>query len=165
MKKFLKPGKIVIMLSGKYAGKKAVILKVFYEGSKDRKFGHALVAGISRYPRKVTRSMSETRIGKRIRIKPFVKYVNFNHFMPTRYLLKQEQLDVKGLIKSFESHSSLKKEGDADKQKDPLSNLEFKAGLRKDIKKHLEEKYQTLNLNDSSADSLLVKFLFKPLRF
>ena len=165
MKKFLKPGKIVIMLTGKYAGKKAVILKVFYEGSKDRKFGHALVAGISRFPRKVTKSMSEARISKRIRIKPFVKYVNFNHFMPTRYLLKQEQLDVKGLTKSFESHSQLKKEGDADKLKDPLTNLEFKAGLRKEVKKHLEEKYQSLNLNDTSADSLLVKFLFKPLRF
>ena len=165
MKKFLKPGKIVIMLSGKYAGKKAVILKVFYDGSKDRKFGHALVAGISRYPRKVTKAMSETRIGKRIRIKPFVKYVNFNHFMPTRYLLKQEQLDVKGLVRSFESHSQIKKDGDQEKAKDPLANLEFKAGLRKEVKKHLEEKYQTLNLNDASADSLLVKFLFKPLRF
>ncbi len=165
MKKFLKPGKIVIMLTGKYAGKKAVILKVFYEGSKDRKFGHALVAGISRFPRKVTRSMSDERIAKRIRIKPFVKYVNFNHFMPTRYLLKQEQLDVKGLTRSFESHSILKKEGEADKQRDPLANADFKAGLRKEIKKHLEEKYKVLNLNDSSPDSLLVKFLFKPLRF
>ena len=165
MKKFLKPGKIVILLTGKHAGKKAVILKVFYEGSKDRKFGHALVAGISRYPRKVARGMSDTRVAKRIRIKPFVKYINFNHFMPTRYLLRQEQLDTKGLIRSFESHSQLKKEGEADKLKDPLSNIEFKATLRKEIKKHLEEKYQTLNLNDNSVDNLLLKFLFKPLRF
>ena len=165
MKKFLKPGKIVILLTGKYAGKKAVILKVFYEGSKDRKFGHALVAGISRYPRKVAKAMSEARVAKRIRVKPFVKYVNFNHFMPTRYLLRQEQLDTKGLIKSFESHSQLKKEGEADKQKDPLANLEFKANLRKEVKKHLEEKYQGVNLNDNSPDNLLVKFLFKPLRF
>ena len=94
-----------------------------------------------------------------------MKYVNFNHFMPTRYLLKQEQLDTKGLIKTFESHSNLKKEGEPDKQKDPLSNLEFKASLRKEIKKHLEEKYQKVNLNDSSPDNLLIKFLFKPLRF
>ena len=164
MKKFLKPGRIVIMMTGKYAGKKAIILKVFYEGSKDRKFGHALVAGISRYPRKVTRAMSETRASRRIRIKPFVKYVNFNHFMPTRYLLNQE-LDVKGMIRSFESHSTLKKDGEPEKQRDPLSNLDFKAGLRKEIKKALEDKYKGVNLNDNSAENMLIKFFFKPLRF
>ena len=74
-------------------------------------------------------------------------------------------MDVKGMIRTFESHSQIKKEGEADKQKDPLSNLEFKAGLRKEIKKHLEEKYRSVNLNDSSPDNMLVKFLFKPLRF
>lgn len=176
MKKFLKPGRIVILLTGKYAGKKAIILKVFYEGSKDRRFGHALVAGISRYPRKVTRAMSETRAAKRIRVKPFVKYVNFNHFMPTRYLLNQE-LDVKGMIRSFESHSTLRQAPapatateTADKkevpaQKDPLSNLDFKSNLRKEIKKALEDKYSNLNLSDNSPENLLVKFFFKPLRF
>ena len=50
-----------------YAGKKAVILKVYYEGSKSRKFGHVLVAGISKYPRKVTKRMSEERVSRRIR--------------------------------------------------------------------------------------------------
>ena len=87
MKKFLKQGRVVIMLSGKYAGKKAVILKVYYEGSKRRRFGHVLVAGIARYPRKVHKKMSDERIARRIRIKPFVKYVNFNHILPTRYLV------------------------------------------------------------------------------
>ena len=164
MKKFLKPGRIVIMLGGRYAGKKAVILKLFYEGSSNRKFGHALVAGISRSPRKVTKSMSETRVARRIRVKPFVKYVNFNHFMPTRYVLAQE-LDVKGVIKSFESHSALKKEGEETKTKDPLANVDFRANLRKEVKKVLETKFQSLNLNDQSPENQLVKFFFKPLRF
>ena len=75
MKKFLKPGRVVIMLGGKYAGKKALILKLFYDGFSNRKFGHALVAGISRAPRKVTKGMTEKRIANRIRVKPFVKYV------------------------------------------------------------------------------------------
>ena len=44
------------------------------------------VAGIDRYPRKVTRSMSEARIKKRTKIKPFVKHVNYNHLMPTRFV-------------------------------------------------------------------------------
>ena len=165
MKKFLKPGKIVILLGGKYAGKKAVILKVFYEGSKNRKFGHALVAGIASAPRKVTRSMSEERISRRIRIKPFVKYVNFNHFMPTRYILKNEQFDCKKLIKEFDSQSSIKKDEEAEKLRDPLVNADFKINLKKEIKKHMEDKYKVLNLNDTSDDSQLVKFLFKPLRF
>ncbi len=164
MKKFLKPGRVVIMLGGRYAGKKAVLLKMFYEGSTNRKFSHALVAGISRSPRKVHKGMSETRVSRRIRIKPFVKYVNFNHFMPTRYVLGNE-LDVKGVIKSFESHSTLKKEGEETKQKDPLSNADFKRNLRRDVKKTLETKYQSLNLSDASEENQIVKFFFKPLRF
>ena len=50
----IKPGKIVIVLSGRYAGKKAVIVKVFEEGTKELKFPHALVAGIDRAPLKVS---------------------------------------------------------------------------------------------------------------
>ena len=165
MKKFLKPGNIVVLLSGKYAGKKAVIIKLFYEGSKDRKFGHALVAGIGRAPRKVTKAMSDERAARRIRIKPFVKYINFNHFMPTRYVLKSEQLDVKPFIKSIDTQASARKEGEPEKQRDPLANADFKNSLRREIKKHLEQKYQSINLNDASSDNALVKFLFKPLRF
>ena len=84
--------------------------------------------------------------------------------MPTRYVLAQE-LDVKGVIKSFESHSTLKKEGEETKQKDPLVNVDFRANLRKEVKKVLETKFQSLNLNDQSQENQLVKFFFKPLRF
>merc|ERR1712189_93386 len=54
-------------------------------GTQDRAYGHALVAGIERYPRKVTKSMSKKKLTKRSRVKPFVKVVNYNHLMPTRY--------------------------------------------------------------------------------
>ena len=101
MKKYLKPGRIVIMLSGRYAGKKAVILKVFYEGTKNRKFGHVLVAGIERAPRRVTKGMSDNKVARRISMKPFVKYVNFNHFVPTRYVVSS-QIDIKTVVKAFE---------------------------------------------------------------
>ena len=40
MVKFLKPGKAVILLQGRYAGKKAVIVRVFEEGTRDRLSGH-----------------------------------------------------------------------------------------------------------------------------
>merc|ERR1711935_225673 len=85
MVKFMKPGKVCIVLAGKYAGKKAIIVKQQDDGTQDRAYGHALVAGIERYPRKVTKAMSKKKLTKRSRVKPFVKVVNYNHLMPTRY--------------------------------------------------------------------------------
>merc|ERR1711939_347008 len=78
MGRFIKSGRVVILTAGKYAGKKAVVVKESNEGTQDRLYGHALVAGIDRYPRKVTKSM-------RKKMKPFVKIINYNHIMPTRY--------------------------------------------------------------------------------
>merc|ERR1712077_76823 len=54
-------------------------------GTSDKPFSHALVAGIDRYPRKVTKKMSKKKIQKRSKVKPFLKVVNYNHVMPTRY--------------------------------------------------------------------------------
>merc|ERR1712173_456718 len=52
---------------------------------QDRLYGHALVAGIDRYPRKVTKSMGKKKIAGRNKMKPFIKVINYNHVMPTRY--------------------------------------------------------------------------------
>jgi large subunit ribosomal protein L27e len=79
----IKNGRVVIVLAGKYAGRKAVVVKAA-EGGSEKKFGHALVAGIDRYPRKVTRSMNKKKVEKRTKVKPFVKVLNFNHILPTR---------------------------------------------------------------------------------
>ena len=48
MGKIMKAGKVVLLLSGKYAGRKAVVVKPNEEGSTDKRFPHALVAGIDR---------------------------------------------------------------------------------------------------------------------
>merc|ERR1711937_705976 len=85
MGKIMKGGKVVLLLSGRYAGRKAVIVKPSDEGTSDKPFSHALVAGIDRYPRKVTKKMSKKKVAKRSAIKPFLKVVNYNHVMPTRY--------------------------------------------------------------------------------
>ena len=146
MKKFLKPGRVVIMLSGKYAGKKAVILKVIYEGPKNRRFGHCLVAGISRYPRRVTKSMDEKRIARRTTIKPFVKYVNFNHFIPTRYMVSAS-LDVKSLITYFDDKLTTKND-EHKKNRDPLKNDDIKKEFKKKIRNVFETKYRHLDLNN-----------------
>lgn len=164
MKKFLKPGRVVIMLTGRHAGKKAVIVKVNYEGSKYRRFGHCLVAGIERYPRRVIKKMSDERIKRRIAIKPFVKYVNFNHFMPTRYLISKF-LKVSDISKKFDNYATSKKEGTVDKNRDPLRNAEIKEEIKKTIKRIFQDNYKNLDLNDSSSEGLVAKFLFKPLRF
>merc|ERR1719396_330116 len=39
---------------------------------------------------KIHKNMSKKKIAKRTRIKPFVKYVNYNHMMPTRYQVPSE---------------------------------------------------------------------------
>ncbi|KAJ8314136.1 hypothetical protein KUTeg_008697, partial [Tegillarca granosa] len=61
MGKFMKQGKVVLVLNGRFAGRKAVIVKNYDDGTQDRGYSHALVAGIDRYPRKVTKSMSKKK--------------------------------------------------------------------------------------------------------
>lgn len=90
----LEPGKIVILLHGRFAGHKAVIVKV-HESTKDRKYPHLIVAGVDRYPLQVTRGMSKRTISKRTRVKPFVKAVNVQHVMPTRFSM---DIDLRGVV-------------------------------------------------------------------
>ena len=73
MGKIMKAGKVVLVLAGRYAGRKAVIVKPNDEGTADKPFGHALIAGIDRYPRKVTKRMSKRKIKLRSKVKPFLK--------------------------------------------------------------------------------------------
>merc|ERR1711924_268630 len=80
---------------GVIKGGKAVIVKAYDDGNAERRFAHAMVAGIDRAPRKVTRSMSKEKIQKRTKMKPFLKYVNYTHLMPTRYVV---DLDLKKIV-------------------------------------------------------------------
>lgn len=73
MRKIMKSGKVVIVLCGRYAGRKAVVVKTYDDGTSDKQFGHALVAGIDRYPRKVTKKMGKAKLKKKSKIKPFLK--------------------------------------------------------------------------------------------
>jgi large subunit ribosomal protein L27e len=41
--------------------------------------------------------MGKKKIQKRTTVKPFVKYVNYNHIMPTRYLVSNE-VDFKSIV-------------------------------------------------------------------
>jgi len=86
----MKPGRVVILLAGRRAGKKAVIVKQFDEGKKGKTFAHALVAGVERAPLKVCKRMSKLKIKRRSTLKPFAKIVNYNHLLPTRFQVTGE---------------------------------------------------------------------------
>merc|ERR1711990_674502 len=79
MVKFLKDGKIVVLLQGRYAGKKAVILKTNDDGGKERPYGHCVVAGVAKAPLPITKAMCKPTekmkklVQRRSRIKTFVK--------------------------------------------------------------------------------------------
>ena len=124
MVKIMKPSKVVIILSGRYAGRKAVILKNNDEGTADKSYGHAVVAGIERYPRKVTTKMSKKRKARRNKIKTFVKSYNYNHLMPTRYLV-----DI-----AFEKSVT---------NRDVTKDLSKKKRAKAEVKKLFEERYKT----------------------
>jgi large subunit ribosomal protein L27e len=148
MGKFIKYGRIVVVLQGRFAGKKGVVIKATEEGNKERKFGHALVAGVERAPRRVTKAMSKKKIQKRTRVKPFVKYLNLNHLLPTRYQVGTE-LDLKAVVGE-------ERLGGADKRKE----------LKKELKGIFEDKYRTLPAAKGGNDkSSHLRFLLKKLRF
>ena len=94
MVKFLKPNKAVVLLQGRFAGHKAVIVRSFDDGNRDRPYGHCLVAGLANYPKKVIRKDSAKKTAKKSRVKAFVKLVNYTHLMPTRYSLDVDLKDV-----------------------------------------------------------------------
>merc|ERR1712232_451719 len=92
----LESGKIVILLQGRFAGHKAVIVRAYPSGTKKRPFPHAMVAGVDRYPLKVTKAMNKRTVSKRSRVKTFIKVVNLAHVMPTRY--KFEGIELRHVV-------------------------------------------------------------------
>jgi large subunit ribosomal protein L27e len=136
MVKVYKPGKVAIVLQGRQAGKKVVVIKQVDDGTKERPYPHAIVAGIERYPKKVTRRMGAKKLARRKKVKPFIKVVNYSHLFPTRYSVELEGL--KGIL-SAESFKEISQREDSKKQ----------------VKKLLEERH-------SSGKN---KWFFQPLRF
>ncbi|KAL2003378.1 hypothetical protein VTN02DRAFT_4114 [Thermoascus thermophilus] len=134
--KFMKVGRVAIITRGRYAGKKVVIIQPYDQGSKTHPFAYALVAGIERYPLKVTRRMGKKKTEKRSKLKPFIKTINYNHLMPTRYTLELEGL--KGVVTN-----------------ETFKEVSQREEAKKTVKKALEERY-TSGKN---------RWFFTPLRF
>lgn len=146
----MKEGRVVILLQGRFAGKKAVVVETCDGGNDSKKFAHAIVVGIENNARKITRSMSEAKREKKVRMKAFIKAVNYTHLLPTRYNVDVSGLGLKGL--SVQSVSA----GEGGKK-----------GTLKNISKGFSEKY----LNQVATDGTMTKkqqgvqFFFEKLRF
>nr|UXY87016.1 60S ribosomal protein L27 [Cryptomonas paramecium] len=91
-----KQGKIVILLSGKFAGCKAVIVSNNYQ---KKKFENCVLLGISKCPSLCLKKsrIASTKLNK---IKVFIKKVNKNHFFVTRYNVNFGEKNGK-LIRKF----------------------------------------------------------------
>lgn len=101
------------------------------------------VAGIDRYPRKVVRAMGKAKLEKRCKIKPFVKVLNYNHIMPTRYTV---DIELKKVV---------------DENSISAANIK---DTRKTVKNLFQEKYrnQSAKVDKKSAG---VSYFFNKLRF
>ncbi|XP_055099578.1 large ribosomal subunit protein eL27-like [Symphalangus syndactylus] len=124
MGKFMKPGKVVLVLAGCYSGHKAIIVKNIDDGTSDHPYSHSLVAGIDHYTCKVIAAMGKKKIAKRSKIKSFVKVYNYNHLMPMRY-----SVDIP-LDKTVIS-------------KDVFRDPALKCKARQEAKVKFEERYKT----------------------
>jgi large subunit ribosomal protein L27e len=139
---------VVIVLQGRHAGKKAVVVKTYDDGNSDRRFSHCLIAGLARNPRKVTKAMSKEKkkVEKRIKtMKPFVKYVNVRHIFPTRYVV---DLDLKKAV------------DEAD-----LVDPERKVEVKKNLKKVFYDRYINQKEVTSEKKAQGSSYFFQKLRF
>ena len=147
MVRFIKQGRVVILLSGRHAGKKAVVVRCSDDGSKERRFAHCLVAGIEKAPLFVTKKMHEKKQERRLRVKPFVKYINYQHMMPTRYVLPAD-FDLKTLVTD-----------------EKMASVESRKALKKELRNYLTTKYSGGPKKAERTTSVHARFLFTKLRF
>ncbi len=80
------------------------------------------MAGIERYPLRVTAKMSAKKIDRRTKLKPFVKYVNYNHVIPTRYVI-QSELELKNVV-----------------GEDKMASKETRKQMKREVRKLFQEK-------------------------
>ena len=84
----LNKGMGVVILRGRHAGKKGVIIEVHNQKNDDlNNHPHVLVVGVEGTPKRITGKTSDYQKQKRTTVRPFVKIMNQNHILPTRYTL------------------------------------------------------------------------------
>jgi len=119
-------------------------------GKKGAAFSRALVAGVERAPLKVTRRMSANQLKRRTNPKPFVKVVNFNHILPTRFQVTGEFAQGSKELKSLVTE-------------DKLSSAEARKALKKEVRTVFRERYNAPDASNEKQPA--VDFFFQKLRF
>jgi len=101
-----------------------------------------LVAGIARNLIQAKRSFNKKKFIKKTGVKTFVKYVNQNHVMPTRFVVSEFDF--------------------AEVKDESLKTKESRLALRKTIREKFTESYRTPKQGEKSGHT---KFFFTRLRF
>lgn len=141
-----------MILNGRYAGRKGIIVKSNYENNKERKYPHCLVVGLSKGPRKATkRSLKKIeekiksieksksgnvneRLNKMKSLGIFIKTYNMAHLLVTRYTVKEDLGTIKGIERLDAAETQIK---------------ETKILLKKESEKKVEEVKQEENQKSS----------------
>lgn len=149
MAKFYKPGRLVIVTNGRYAGKKGIIVRGNVEQTKTKKYSHCLVLGLKKSPRRVTKKslkkieeklksfetkVNDTKNGRNAkkvleRMKKFgvfVKTYNTQHILATRYKVSD----------NFGIDSQMEKIDNIENQ---IKDTQTKINTNKDNEKKAEE--------------------------
>ena len=179
MVKFYKPGKIVIVLNGRFAGRKGIIVKSNYESVKDRKYSHCMVVGLSKGPRKATKkniaklqakikkleSQDNTvdQIKKLKSFGVFIKNYNMSHLLATRYTLKDELGIAKSVAKIDELDKKMKEDkiviDNKEKNKKEDNAKELEALKEKYGKEQDEYKNEVRNAKANIGTEMYKRFM------
>lgn len=89
----------------------------------------------------VKKTHNEAQILRRSHVKPFIKLVNYNHIMPTRYAIND--LDLKQIVSA-----------------DSIGNTDQLATSKAELKKVLEQRYMNRGKNTAG-----ITFFYQKLRF
>lgn len=84
MNNCFKIGRIAIILNGKHAGKKGIVIENKIKNEK-KNTDNIIILGIKNIPRKINQKRNDKK--KKINIKVFFKALNKSHVLPTRYFV------------------------------------------------------------------------------
>ncbi len=135
----------MIVTSGRFAGKKAIVAKTYDDGNKKYRFPHLLVAGIARNLRTIKRKINKKKFIKKTGVKTFLKHINQNHVMPTRFVVND--FDFKDL------------------KEDAIKTAETKTAARRELRKRFSEAYRNLPNPKTNDKAHNVRYFFNRLRF
>lgn len=104
MSSCFKKGRIVIILNGRHAGKKAIVIKDKISSGNNSLLNNIGIIGIKNLPSRESRKKQSGTVGSKRRIKVFLKLMNKNHVIPTRYFVDlnpNQQTLISNISNSF----------------------------------------------------------------